>query len=264
MSRPRSNSTIRNRTASSNLPTTTPPRPRCCPVAGSPSPATSATSSPSGCQAPAAGRCDTARSRYGKTPPRRCGCRGTTVDVSYDHDHRRRNQPPPHSQGGTRSSARSSRVVCIPPQLGHRQLLSPGTAVPGWSESGRIATGNAVAALAIHRCASMGNRAIAETVMPAAPATTPSRAHNDAASSSATADLDVAIAPHTTAATPRMKPSPTTQNEATDSTPRATEAAGNRKPCCFGMPLPLPEAHQRRPVRGGVGDGGGHDPPRMS
>ena len=39
--------------------------------------------------------------------------------------------------------------------------------------------------------------------MPAALATTPSRARNDAASSSATADRDAAMAPQTTAATPQ-------------------------------------------------------------
>lgn len=55
----------------------------------------------------------------------------------------------------------------------------------GAVRSGRMATENAMAGFVIHRCASMGNRAIAETVMPAAPATMPSRARNDAASSSA-------------------------------------------------------------------------------
>src|SRR6476620_3932149 len=100
-----------------------------------------------------------------------------------------------------------------------------------------MATKDEAVVFAAHRCASMGNRAIAETVIPAAPATTPSRARNDAASSSATADREVATAPQITAATPKRKPSPTTQNDATDSAPRAIDTAGNRDPRCFRIPV---------------------------
>ena len=79
-----------------------------------------------------------------------------------------------------------------------------------------------------HRSASTGKRAIADTVIPATPATTPSNARSDAGSSSATPDREAARAPQTTALTPRMNPSPDTQNDAMDNAPSRTDTEGNR------------------------------------
>ena len=96
----------------------------------------------------------------------------------------------------------------------------------------------------VHSCASMGSRAApVEMVIPTAPATMPSRARSDAASSSATEGRDVATVPQTAAVIPRAKPSPTIQNVAMDSVPRAIDAAGNREWCCFSVSLPSREVH---------------------
>lgn len=96
----------------------------------------------------------------------------------------------------------------------------------------------------VHSCASMGSRAApVEMVIPAAPATMPSRARSDAASSSATVGRDVARAPQIAAIIPSTKPSPTIQNVAMDSVPKAIDAAGSRERCCFFVSLPLREVH---------------------
>lgn len=90
--------------------------------------------------------------------------------------------------------------------------------------------GREVHGLVRHRYSSTGKRAIADTVIPATPATTPSNARSEAGSSSAMPDRDVARAPHTTALTPRTNPSPNTQNDAMDNAPRANDTEGNRDP----------------------------------
>lgn len=59
-----------------------------------------------------------------------------------------------------------------------------------------------------------------EMVIPAAPATMPSSACSDAASSSATVGRDVATVPQIAAVMPSAMPSPTIQNVAMDSVPK--------------------------------------------
>ena len=97
---------------------------------------------------------------------------------------------------------------------------------------------------AVHSCARIGSRAApVEMVIPAAPATMPSRACSDAASSSAMVSRDVATVPQIAAVMPSAKPSPTIQNVAMDSVPKAIDAAGNREWCCFCVSLPSTEVH---------------------
>ena len=126
---------------------------------------------------------------------------------------------------------------------------------PDWREELPSELGGA------HTNASIGNSAIAETVIPATPATTPNKARKEAASSSATEDRNVAMAPQSTAVTPRAKPSPTTQNEPMESAPTMIDTAGNREPCSFAFSSQSVE--ERTPLSAGElrGDGSGHDPP---
>lgn len=107
----------------------------------------------------------------------------------------------------------------------------------------------------------MGNRAIAETVIPAAPATTPSRARNDAASSSATADREVATAPQITAATPKEEAESDHPERRHGQRPEGDRHGGQPRPALFPYPGVVEGGTHVVVGTGAVGDGGGHDPP---